>query len=290
MGLITVNDFAANKVLTSAELNNFKNTVVNLLNGLLDDANIANNAIITAKIADFAVTTAKLANGAVTAAQITDLSITAAKLALDSITAAQLAPDCVGASEHDDISASTDTYHTAESIAVVDSGGKYTATEVEAALQEIATFVGMGSGVSGDPLKYIGFARDHTNVFPTNNPSAQITVPADSAPSGIIVSLSAHFEDVGNSGMCNCVVPLSINSTNLSTVTSHDPRYTLQYGSASGAIMGQFSQKLIYITSDGWDGTQTNTVEVGTPYWRADSTGCTGTTVEDFQIVVAGIQ
>lgn len=47
--------------------------------------------------------------------------------------------------EHGDISASTATYHTAESIEIVDSGGNFTADDVEGVLAELAAGVGGSS-------------------------------------------------------------------------------------------------------------------------------------------------
>lgn len=198
------------------------------------------------------------------------------KNSVNNIAASQLDSNSVTADKHADLSGTTDTKHSAASVKVVDASSLFTGTNAESVLTEIGQFAGMGvSGIIGQYL--IGQARDDTNTFPTNSVDAAVSVPANSAPYGIVVQIDAYIVHDGTAAGNELVIPLNItnaglNPGDLSSSGTRNKRFELGFG-ADGPAHVSASRIMTYLKAgDGWEDTIANTVKIGTPWTTGNMT------------------
>lgn len=195
----------------------------------------------------------------------------------------------LNATKHGNLSSSTATMHSGTSILLADSGGKFTTDNVEAATQEIATYVGLGtSGLIGQYI--VGQAMDNSTTFPTGNPTASVTVAANTAPYGIMVMIYATiFHDATAAGE-DLAIPLNITNTganpgDLSAIGSRNYRFECYAGFDGAAGVRTVSPMFYLTTGDSWESTIANTVKIGTPFRSG-----THMTATNFGIVVWGLK
>jgi len=169
----------------------------------------------------------------------------------------------------------TDCTWPAARVTVADSGSYYATDTVESALSEIAIFTGYNYAATAttSALRYIGFATG----------TASITVAANLAPNGIIITLSSFITAGANSGLyCIYVVPVSVNGVDLATDgAATEYRFSTTAGISAATLSSVFSNTIVYTTADGWDSSISNTVNIGTAYAKAGSTCSAGSHSDD---------
>lgn len=185
--------------------------------------------------------------------------------------------------------------HWAKDVIVEDTADNFASDTVEGALIELADYVGYASGVYATDvyaMRWLGAVADFDNEFNSSIPHATMTIATDTTSFGIVANLSANFEQIGaDGGICHAVVPLRVNTTDLSSLsTGHNDRFVVHFGSNGGSgIASVMSATIFYSIYDGWDTSVTNTVSIGRPYWRADSTNCTSASISSFTMSVQGM-
>ncbi len=205
-------------------------------------------------------------------------------LGVDNVSAAGF-----GSAGHGDLSAITDDFHTAESVLVVDTAGYYTAPKnVENILAEIGNFTGIGVAAAVGQY-FIGQARDDSNVFPSNAPVATITVAANSAPTGIAVSIFAYIAHDATAAGNELNIPLNItnasaNPGDLSASGSRNRRFELGFAASAAAHISSSATMLYLVAGDSWEPTIENTVKIGTPWTTGNMTA------QNFGIIVWGLK
>ena len=172
----------------------------------------------------------------------------------------------------------------AVNVTIADAGNKYTAAEVENALQEIATFVGKAAGGTLYTAKYVGFDFDATT--PGN---VSITVPAATATSAILVTWGARFYVNNAPNFAGRVVPLHLTDgtedADVSQSGSRDYKFECEVQCTAGLYI-DISKSAIISTSTLPNANYTATIDLatkqyvislGTP-WNSGAGGTQGET------------
>ena len=132
-----------------------------------------------------------------------------------------------GVGAHGDLSAIFTPFHSAASNVLADASDYYTATEVEAALAEIAEYVGKKTAAgAANIVRCIG-----TDFHAADPTQCSIVVPADTATSAIIVHVK--YKVVGIDGK----LPLYIGAVDLSSGGT-DPYFMIEHVHAPGVPTG----------------------------------------------------
>jgi hypothetical protein len=103
----------------------------------------------------------------------------ALKAGINSITSDQIAAACLlDVTTHGDQSSWTSAAHSAESIIIDDTASQFTTDNVQAGIVELATFVGLTSGIT---------ERIYDDYAAATSTDCEVVVPANAAKTGIIV-------------------------------------------------------------------------------------------------------
>ncbi len=169
------------------------------------------------------------------------------------IDATNIAANGVGASEHADMSANTDTKHSATSSAISDGGSYFLLTQVEGALQELGKAVGLVSGVPGSTskaVKYVG-----TGFHATAPASATVTIPANtaSASGGLIVQFSAQL-NLDVTSQTDIFLPINMKvggnaAADLSVTGTRDGRFHIVLAGDSTDSYGATIERTMILTA-----------------------------------------
>ncbi len=202
----------------------------------------------------------------------------------------------LGAESHGDRTGETAPYHSTESIVLTNAEGYFTGTSVEDALTEIGEKLdGIVAGVGYVPV-LIASKRDDSVV--TTSGAGQfagcdIVVPADSAPNGIMIMMTAEGRDSGLSGSM-VALPIAVNAADLSSVIGvlypdvvSNPRFHLVWLLTSDVLHPAISTQTIhavYTPDDGWDSEIENTVRPGTAYLPTAGDQINGCTLSVFAL------
>ncbi|MCP4527523.1 MAG: hypothetical protein GY833_16640 [Aestuariibacter sp.] len=164
-----------------------------------------------------------VAKGDTIAATEVNTTRTSIENSVNGIDASQINADAVGASEHADISASSDTFHSGDSIKMA-SGNSL---ETDFGTLEDKVVVSGTLGVN----KPVGYDYDATSALASGASwtACSITVPANTATNGLKVTLSAEIH-CGTSA--SGFLPLRIKvgaaaAVDLSTSGTRDPRFDI---------------------------------------------------------------
>ena len=262
--------FATGTDILAGEMNYNLNKVIAAVNNV-DGTQLAANSVTTSKIVDGTILSADM-NCAV--GSYWDL-ITACG-GVDNADAMHTHSmggfsGTISAAQHGDLSGATSTMHTAESVVIVDSGGYYTSTDVEGALQEA------GAAVATSSISFQGY-----DYHATTAASCAVTVPANTASNGFIVTWGAFVNDSGGAGY---YLPIHIQSTgggyslDLSTAGSQDARFHIRGLSALNTELGDRT-KFVAVNSTTTSGkgftldlTKDNTFSIGTEWGVGSAAG-----------------
>jgi hypothetical protein len=202
----------------------------------------------------------------------------------------------LGAESHGDRTAETVPYHSTESIVLTNTAGYFDGTTAEDALNEIAEELDGIVADSGFVPVLIGSKHDDTVATTTGAvifAGCDIVVPANAAPNGIMVIMSAEG---GNGGLAGSVVaiPIRINSTDLSSYTGGlypnivtQPRWHLVWLLTTSYLFPALNTQTLHATytpDDGWNPAIENTVRVGTTTIGAAGDQINGCTLSVFAL------
>jgi hypothetical protein len=195
------------------------------------------------------------------------------------IEAANLAADAVGAAAHADISASTDTYHTAASNTF--SNAKFNATNASTAIVELATAISYNkTNPTIKPVAVVGYSFDATEYTALSSTgsytagSLKVTVPANAAATAIYVRYGLYASVNGTGGAYTLYVPIRIGTTDLSTSGSPDSKFHIPHGISAVGTIASCPSRATIINSTTYptlDLTAANDISIGTIF--AVSTG-----------------
>ena len=198
-----------------------------------------------------------------------------------------LASDSVTADEHADISTSTETYHCAESISF--SGDDYTSTNLSDAMDEVGTFVGLGT-TGGKGLIYVGVDYDASTAN-----DCLVSTAADTGVTGLILSVSAKLVIAMNAAAtAGIYLPLEVKVgdgawTAMSASGSEDPRFHLELSASDCSVTTNVSKTTTFTTANtpAFDGSEIVQVRFGTAWYTGSPTAWTAS---EFLLMVQAIR
>jgi len=299
-GLITKpNTFSPNTLIQSSQVNSNFDTIYGEFNGNVDTANIKDDAINSNKIKNGEVQAGDMAcsgywlTGTFCDGSVDNADTLHSHAGVGSVPFASVT-GTISAAQHGDLSGTFTDMHSASSTVVADPSTRYSSANVEGALSEIAIFTGYDSAATAttSSLRFIGYDSDLVTTWVGGVgpvPTASVTAGPNTAPLGILVTITAFINPTGGASPCNLAVPLKINGVDL-TSDPPDYRFALSHGVSpgTGGHMSA-SARLSYRVADGWNPAISNTVAAGEPFQHTGS-ACGAAAVSDFQVVVEGLQ
>jgi len=154
--------------------------------------------------------------------------------------------NAITAREHSDMSSSTDTFHSAESIEIADSGGMYSSDNVEDALQTIGGVIGLDDGSLPAGTGIIRFVDYDYEAEKDAYADCSVTIPANTASTGLLVTMTAMNRATAGVWAARYIsVTIKVGSNdaeNMSSFGSEDYRFQIN---ASGDDNKELSREMV---------------------------------------------